>query len=397
MRPTATTTRAYPLLAGGAVGGGACVNLAFAIWVLVTHPALNSDFRGPWSVAGFVRRHAALLYQAAPLRAFQQQIYPGFNSFFPYQYPPSFLLAIQWMGGWRFATALAIWTLAGLVALAASAVLFFRPGMRVFGILALLASPAALLNGAGGETGYFTTALLLAGFALLPARPCCAGIAFGLLTLKPQLGLLIPFAFLGRGDFRAFAAACFIALALIGLSCALFPSRLWLEWLRCLPVYQAQYLAAGKTLGLNAIVTLAGNLTALGLRPCVVWILQALAGLGGACAVFLAFRHSPYWRAVAVLFAGMFLCAPHAYAYDTLPLIAAMLLAEPESAGPVVLCLATWFAPYLLLTGAKYWFFYAIPETLLFYAIIRLAFSAGRRPNTEHEPVPSTELPPSQC
>lgn len=369
----------------------ACVNIGVAVWAMVTQPALNSDFRGPWSFAMFARQHAAQLYQAVSLQAFQQQIYPGFRSFFPYLYPPSFLLPCWWLGDFGFAKAEMLWTLAGIAALGLAAAMLFRPGLRCFAIATLLASPASLLNGASGETGYFSTALLLAGFALLPGWPVAAGIAFGLLTLKPQLALLIPFALLARGETRALLAAGGTALGLIGLSCALFPPVLWLDWIHSLPEYQAAYLAAGKKLDLHSAVTVTGNLIGLGASPGLAWSLQSLASMGSAAAVFWIFRHGPTQLAVAAVCAGMFLCAPHAYAYDTLPIAAALLLLEPVSAAGAAGCALVYLAPYLLLTGAKSWFVYSIPETLLLVSIIYLAIRAMPRPNAAYEPVSAAE------
>jgi hypothetical protein len=339
----------------------------------------------------FARQHAAQLYQAAPLQAFQQQVYPGFRSFFPYLYPPSFLLPCWWLGDFTFAKAEMLWTMAGIAVLGIAAALLFRPGLRCFAIAALLASPASLLNGASGETGYFSSALLLAGFALLRGWPVAAGIAFGLLTLKPQLALLIPFALLGHGATRALLAGGGTALALIGLSCAVFPPALWLGWMHSLPEYQAEYLAAGKTLDLHSAVTVAGDLVGLGVTPVLAWSLQSLASLTSAAAVLWIFRHGPYHLAVAAVCAGTFLCAPHAYAYDTLPIAAALLLLAPASTAGAAGCALVYLAPYLLLTSAKSWFVYTIPETLLLGSIIYVAIGAGHRPNILHEPVSPAE------
>jgi hypothetical protein len=181
-----------------------------------------------------------------------------------------------------------------------------------------------------------------------------------------------------------------MALALIALSCAIFPAALWLDWLHCLPRYQAAYFSGG-TADPNSIVSLAGNLVALGAPPWPALGLQALLGGVTAVITFLAFRHFPYRLAVAAMLAGMFLCTPHAFAYDTLPLIAAMLLLAPDSPAGIGLCLLTYLAPYLLLTGKSSWFLYAIPESLVFGAIIYLAIGRAQRPNNVHEPVPSAE------
>lgn len=375
-----------------AIAGCLCFNIAVALWAMITRPALNSDFRGPWSFAAFVHhRNVALIYQAGPMLAFQHQLYPGFCSFFPFQYPPSFLLTIGWLGDLSYSAAFSLWTLAGLAALAAACWLFFPGRLRRLAIAALLGCPACLLNGVSGETGFFSAALLLAGFGLLPTLPLFAGCIFGLLTLKPQLGLLIPLALLARQDYRAMLAAGATSLTLIAVACAVFPSGLWAAWLQQMPVDQAQYLAAGRRLGLNEGVTLAANLTRIGFTTGTAWVLQGAGGLAGAAAVFFAFSRAPYPLAVAVLLAGTGLLSPHAYVYDTIPLAAAMVLL-PGSLPLTCLCLANYLAPFLLLTGANAWFFYAVPETLLFLSIIYLALHTACHPNNGHEPVPAAKF-----
>jgi hypothetical protein len=245
----------------------------------------------------------------------------------------------------------------------------------------MLASPAALLNGATGETGFFSTALLLAGFAALPRRPVLAGVAFGLLTLKPQLGVLIPLFLLARGEWRAIAAAAITALALIALSCIFFPPALWREWAHTLPAYQAGYFSAGAKLNLNIIVTIAANLVTLGVPVKTAWAAQVCSTLAVAIAVFFAARRAERNLAEALLFAGIFLAVPHAYAYDSIILSAALvLLAGFGVTSPfAVLALVIYLAPLLLLTPAQNWFLYALPEAVLFGFLVRAAFAARPR------------------
>jgi hypothetical protein len=218
--------------------------------------------------------------------------------------------------------------------------------------------------------------LLLFGFAALPERKILAGIAFGLLTLKPQLGVLIPFALLARGEWRTIFTAGIVALGLVMLSCVVFPASLWAVWAKTLPIYQAQYFASGK-LNLNIIVTPAANLVALGLAPKAAWLVQVAVALLVAGAVFRVFWRGPYDLAVAALLCGGFLAVPHAYAYDSITLTAAMALTlrylSPLPAVMLVLGLVVYLGPLLLLTPAYHWFLYAVPETLLFMAIIMQA------------------------
>jgi Glycosyltransferase family 87 len=367
------------------IGGSGAFVAVVLLSIAVTRPSLNSDFLAFWSYPRFAATHPVRdIYNAAQLQAFQQHLYPGFHSFYPYLYPPTLLLVTWWMRLCGFATAQLLWSLAGLAAFLAAGLAFCRTRL---GLLALLVSPASLLSLVTGQTGYFTTALLLSGLAVLPRRPVLAGIAFGLLTLKPQLGVLLPVFLLARRDWTAMAAAAVTALALISVSCLAFPPVLWALWFHTLPADQASYFSS-TGLNLNIIITPAANLVTLGFAPGIAWAVQALCGAMIAALVWHCARRTSYRHAVAVLLTGMFLAVPHAYAYDSIPLIAAMALCLTETTPlwQVVLGSLVYVAPLLLLTPAHRWFLYAIPQALLFAVTIALALARPRGAMSGHEP-----------
>jgi hypothetical protein len=371
----------------GVVGFSAAVNLVVALWAVVTRPALNTDFLAFFSFPRFAAAHpVAQIYQAAKLQDFQQALYPGFHSFYPFLYPPTFLLVGWWLKFCSFPVAQGIWTAAGALLLLLACWVFFAPARR-FAMVAMLASPASLINFMTGETAYFTSALLLFGCGTLRRFPVWAGVAFGLLTLKPQLGVLVPFALVACGQWRAIWAAAAVTAGLIALSCLAFPPGLWLVWARTLPVYQAQYFS-GSGLNLNILVTPAANLVALGASPAAAWAVQLAASVAVACGVFWCFRRARWPLALAALLCGGFLAVPHAYAYDTIPLSAALALLPARGwAKPTVLLLAAavYLAPLLLLSPWHHWFFYAPLEMLLFGAIIGLALTDSKRAELAHE------------
>jgi hypothetical protein len=190
--PAATTTTARNALIAAVVGLSATLSLTLLALLLRQHTRLNSDFMAFWSFPRFAAHHPiAQIYNAATLQTFQQSLYPGFKSFYPYLYPPTFLLPSWWLRFFSYTAAQTLWTLAGLALFAAACLSSFSRHSWLV-LAAMLASPASLLNIATGETAYFTSALLLFGLAALPKRPVLAGIAFGLLTLKPQLCVLVP-------------------------------------------------------------------------------------------------------------------------------------------------------------------------------------------------------------
>jgi hypothetical protein len=363
-------------------GSGAFMAVAL-LSIVVAHPSLNSDFLAFWSYPRFAAAQPVRdIYDSAQLRDFQQLLYPGFRSFYPYLYPPTFLLATWWLRFCGLGMAQLLWSLAGLACFLAAGLAFCR---RRAVLLALLVSPASLLTLVSGQTGYFTAALLLFGLAVLPRRPVLAGIAFGLLTLKPQLGVLLPVFLLARRDWAAIAAATTTALGLIAASCLAFPPALWGLWLQALPAGQSAYFSST---GLNLIITPAANLISLGLAPGMAWAAQMLCGVTVAAVVWLCARRAPYRHAMAVLLAGMFLAVPHAYAYDSLPLIAAMALclSERTPLWQILLGGIVYLAPLALLTPAQHWFLYAIPQGLLFTVTIALALGRPGGAMSGHEP-----------
>lgn len=367
MQRSATTSLMIFVLAGMTA-----INAAATCWMLWARPFFNSDFLAFWSFPRFAASQPiAGLYNAAALTAFQKTLYPGFKSFYPYLYPPTFLLPSDWLKLFPYGMAETIWTLAGLALFVSAARLAFKNRLAW---VAMLASPAALLTIVTGETALFTSALLLAGFAWLPSRPALAGIAFGLLTLKPQLGVLIPFALLALDAWPAILTATLTALALIALSCLAFPPSLWALWAHTLPAYQAAYFAAAHALNLNIIVTPAANLVSLGVPPSIAWVVQITCALAIIAAILWAFRRGPYRLAVAALLTGSFLAVPHAYAYDSITLTAAMALLWRPNPPPrlAALFLVVFLAPLLLLTPWRGCFLYAAPEAILFVTILRM-------------------------
>jgi hypothetical protein len=333
------------------------LNLSALAWEILDHPALNTDFQGLWSFAKFSQSQPVTnIYSAGSLAAFQHQLFPAFHSEYVFPYPPDFLLAISWLGYFPFTTAYAVWTIAGLAVLSLAARFLFASTYGWAAAAIILASPACLLNGVGGETGFYSGALLLAGLAALARRPGLAGIAFGVLTLKPQLVVLIPIALLARRDWVAIGSTAATATGLAVASCLVFPPALWPEWLKNLSSFQASELTT--PIHLISILT------------------------------YLCFRNAADRLAAAVLLAGTFLATPHAYVYDTLPLTAAIvILAEYRLSAPfTAIALSIYLAPLLLLTPFSHWFLYAPAEAALFAFILATAWHERRTAASRQTP-----------
>jgi len=315
-----------------------------------------TDFFAQWSFARFAwEGHGALIYDPAAVHAYQLRLAPDLRQYFPYPYPPSFLLYIAIFGAVGFPAALSAW-MAGTFALYLVALWPRESGWLARALVVL--APAVASNLVYGQNGFLTAALLVGGFRLLPARPILAGVAFGLLSFKPQFGVLVPVALLAAGHWRAIGAAAATVAGLVVVSGVAFGWHVWGEWFTYLPAH-ANYLDATvnsyRKPTLQGALLLAG--AGAGTARAVPFAVLAMA----VPAVWWCFRvGSPL--AVAVLVAGTFAGAPYGFLYD-LPAVTAaaamLLVARPQSGwrlvDDAVVALALAVPAIMTLTSRFYW------------------------------------------
>ena len=145
-----------------------------------------------------------------------------------WSYPPTIMLLAAPFGRIGYFAALALWTVRG-----------FRssPRWRAAAcdrrlLIPILCSPAAVFCLISGQSSFLTAAMLLTIMALLDRRPVLAGILIGLLTLKPQLGLLFPVLLAASGRWRVFAVAGITALLLAAAATAVFGPQVWIDFVQ---------------------------------------------------------------------------------------------------------------------------------------------------------------------
>src|SRR5207253_7794896 len=73
-----------------------------------------------------------------------------------------------------------------------------------------------------------------------------AGILFGLLTYKPHLGLVLPFALLALGAWRAIFAGTVTAIVLVGTSVAVFGLEPWRSYFELTAPLRSEERRVGK-------------------------------------------------------------------------------------------------------------------------------------------------------
>jgi hypothetical protein len=241
--------------------------------------------------------------------------YPGQN----WPNPPTALVVMAPFGLLAYFPALIAWFAIGILA-------FYLAGRRELSdarILAvILVSPAALLCVISGQSSLLTTAALLVIFASLDKRPVIAGVLIGLLTVKPQLGVLFPFALIASGRWRVFLSAAATTLALIAISLVLGGQESWIDYIaKALPL-QREVLADAAGTAMPFHPTVFMNVRGLvGNR--IGEVIQFCFAIAAVIAVAAAFRYrrtADPQKLQALFFACTVCASPYMGAYDLLPL-----------------------------------------------------------------------------
>lgn len=268
--------------------------------------------------------------------------YPGQN----WSYPPSVMLIAAPFGLLSYLHALALWTALGL----AGFIVFAR---RQFDdplfAAALVLSPAAVFCLISGQSSLITAMMLVGIFGALDRRPILAGILIGLLTIKPQLGLLFPIVLIVSERWRVFIAAAVTAIALFAVSAALFGTQAWVDFvLKGIPI-QNLVLSDPEGIATPYYPTVFMNLRGIGASYAVAMAVQVCVAVAAVVAVAWAFRFrrdaDPTWL-MALFFACSVAAVPYLLSYDTLALCCAALVllgaGKLDTSGRVLVRLVYW-------------------------------------------------------
>lgn len=279
----------WPVVAVGSVITLTAILLILATSFVLTSGdgprALSNDFRVFWA-AGQLALEGDFLgpFDTDKLAAIHD-VSPEF--WMPWLYPPGFLFAVAPLGAVSFATAFTIMSVLSL-ALMAAAVRPFTGGSRVAWAAFALA-PAYLPILVQGQNGLIWLAGLVAAFAALrDGRWILAGVFIGLLTLKPQYGLLIPVALIAAGLWWTILSASVTALVLAALPTLWTGLDYWTLFIRRLGEYGDHVTENMTTFDLAAGPF--AFFVQLGISPDAAGVLHTTVALAAAVCVFLVWR-----------------------------------------------------------------------------------------------------------
>ncbi|HEX8256373.1 MAG TPA: glycosyltransferase family 87 protein [Allosphingosinicella sp.] len=285
-----------------------------AAFVNARHP-IEMDYVSYWAAAVLaLGGDAAAAYDVAAHKAVELTEVP-LNGSMPFPYPPAFLLLLLPFGLLPFSLSAAVWTGTTCAAYLAAA----RRLLPGSGWIAA-AYPAVLVNAVIGQNGFLTAAIFIAGLLCLPRRPFAAGLVLGCLILKPQLGLLLPLAFIAGRDWKAFAGAAVSTLGLSLLGLIAFGPASYAAWIGQMPLYTA--IVSDGLVGWYKMASFYASLRLAGAPAEAAWAVHMLAAALAAAGVWTTWRSDCSLAAKgALLAAATTLVSPYLYLYDTLLLI----------------------------------------------------------------------------
>ncbi|CAN5535444.1 hypothetical protein BH10PSE7_BH10PSE7_03290 [soil metagenome] len=274
----------------------------------VSGHVIGGDYPVFWLAAREVMQgHAVALYDPAAFKALAIAAFgPDFNSV-TWLYPPHALLLLA-------PPAMLPFGLGWLTLIGGSFLLFIAIAQMCFPrtpnfIFALMISPCVIGTILAGQTGFLASALLLGGLVLIERKPILAGVLIGCLTIKPQLGLLIPFILVASGAWRALAAAIVTTIILVALSAAIFGLDAWGSYFAALTGGDSTALLEYAVHKPGATLTsLYGLARYAGLPPGLAFALQGLVAIAAACTAVLVARSKADAAAKGVAFVALSYC-----------------------------------------------------------------------------------------
>lgn len=271
------------------------------------------------------------------LGAYDQEIFEtGLRAFVPddqplglmWQYPPTMfflttlLAAIPYKISY-FLWMAATWTALGFAIKAISA--------RSHAWILLTFSPLTVPVVISGQISLGTAALLVLAAWKPKSQWLLAGLMAGLLTLKPQLGILLPVAFLATGAYRAFFTAAVSGILLHLPSFIVFGIDGWLDFLAAVRRLGEDVAGPGQNTPPDGMTTIFGQLRVIGVPSWLALSTQYGVTIFVATVVWSVFRKDDQpplgvrpdfdLARCSVLCSGAVLASPYAYAYEMTALV----------------------------------------------------------------------------
>lgn len=378
---------------------GSTATASYAIglaWVMIRHELWSNpegksciDFTWIWMISKFALSNAlAQAYNFSVFSASRAVLAGPPNCLLEhFDYPPTLAFFTYPLGLMPFSVAFAVWMVATLlIYLAAVYAIIPRPAA----VIAALTPFPVVFNVLRGHNGFLTAGLIGLSLVFMERRPWLSGFFIGLLTYKPQFGILFPPALLASRNWRVLLSAGATSVIFAAAAAVAFGYHAWPSFVAALADRASSISKAPAEA--TPLVSVFGFLRSAGVSAHLSWTVQlAVTGIVAVTVCGLWARPIAHSLKAAALAIGAVLASPHAYGYDVCILTIAVAflvkdgLANGFLRGERTAVLICWFS-LILLTGPVP----AIICVALLVIVVRRAFRsrfAARKPVLDPQPV----------
>lgn len=280
----------------------------------------QKDYANYWLGARFAVNGTTLnLYDFNTYFLHMQELFGNDIEVRAWSYPPHTLLFLWPLGFLSYKVSIITFFSVGLLMYIFAAKRFLEKyGNKEFSLVFWAAQlPFVLLTIFTMQNGLHLSALFLFGILFMHEKPLLAGLCFAIMTVKPQLGIFIPFLLLFRGAWLTVVWAIIFTILLILLSALVFSVSDWQNYISLTLPYQSGVMHNWNGFFIKLMPSLFASLRGLGIdsyqalnihiifaifiTPIVIWLLYKLKHL-----LLSSF----------ILLIGTFLVTPYSFNYD---------------------------------------------------------------------------------
>ena len=253
-------------------------------------------------------------YDFAKLVVMQREDSGGMDSFMPWTYPPQFDLLLAPFALMPIGIAYFVFT---TVTLAFYLLVMRSIARDYFVLLLIVLFPAIAVTMACGQNGFLTAGLIGVVCLYFEKRPFTAGLALGLMVIKPHLAIAFAVYAILRRRWTVVITAGAVVLITSAICTAAFGTQIWLQLLQS--VRDSSIFLERGNYPLYRMISVYAALRSAGSSAGIAFLGQgfiALMALG--IILFALYRRMPE-RSSLGLTAMVSICiSPYAYDYDFL-------------------------------------------------------------------------------
>jgi alpha-1,2-mannosyltransferase len=273
---------------------------------------VGHDFVAFWAASELAKYGDPVsVYSLAQMHLMEQAIIGVKIPQWAWNYPPTFLLMLLPLSLVPYVFSYATWI---VVTLGAYLGVIRRIAPHRLTPFLFIGFPGVCANFFYGQNGFISTIFLGGGLLLIDNHPFWGGALLGLMSYKPQLGVLVPVALVAGRRWQALLGATVSVVGLALISVLVFGGNIWMAF------WHNLHFAAGlmdTEIFWRKMPTIFAAARLTGFNYHQAMLVQGIAAMGVAGTVAWVWRHDqPLALRASVLVAGTFLATPYALEYD---------------------------------------------------------------------------------